>query len=70
VLNVTASIYFADAALASPLWLGRAPSLGVQTTGGVFKVHEREPRVGAGPRRTLGRGRSAGFGYVRPCLLQ
>ena len=51
MLNDAASIYFADAALASPMWLNGVPGLGVETTGGMFQVHEREPTVGAGRRR-------------------
>ena len=54
VLNDAASIYFADATLASAFVARWCVGSKVETAGGVFQVREDEPasRVGAGLHRT------------------
>jgi hypothetical protein len=54
VLNDAASIYFADASLASAFVARWCAGAKVKTTGGVFRVREDEPapRVGAAAHRT------------------
>jgi hypothetical protein len=54
VLNDALSIYFPDATSASAFVSRWCLGTKVETTGGVFQVHEHapEPRVGAGLHRT------------------
>jgi len=58
VLNDTASIYFADATLASAFVSRWCVAAKVEIAGGVFQVREDEPepRIGAGLHRRLERG--------------